>query len=380
MSTRRILPHAPRSNFEGVVLDVGEIVVDEANGYLYSGNGITAGGTSPYAEISQIASLNTDGDYEVRAVKDSRGDDAPWATVVPSAGGTDIRVGTTVSPANGAGALFKLSKTEMVSNLSEMGGNKVDNRYNAAMYVAVNSMDNSLAQPCAILGTAQGSPDGTDVLAVGGWGRTTGDCGGYAYGGYFEARSESTVNGGAHGLEARSKNLTGLATPASSGEVASKFMAIWATVSDGNGNIGVGVGSGDGVFGWDIGFQATSSGKYRTAGFSAEGLGAGLGTASAYLARSSHFIGLNFQDASFTGFAILLPNGTSPTGGIRFGSTETVYQDSSDGVRFGASGRVGFGKASVPRPTMPATATDLATAIARANAAVDALINVGLAQ
>jgi len=44
MSTRRILPHAPRSAFAATVLAVGEVVVDEDTGTVYAGDGVTPGG------------------------------------------------------------------------------------------------------------------------------------------------------------------------------------------------------------------------------------------------------------------------------------------------------------------------------------------------
>ena len=43
---RRIIPHAPRSEFENEVLFVGEVVADEESGALFTGDGATPGGKS----------------------------------------------------------------------------------------------------------------------------------------------------------------------------------------------------------------------------------------------------------------------------------------------------------------------------------------------
>ncbi len=166
-----------------------------------------------------------------------------------------------------------------------------------------------------------------------------------------------------------------------------KHLGIWVSGSDGPSNVGVGVGSGDIVNGFNIGFQATSGGKYTDSAFVAEGLGYGLGTASAYKARGSHSVGINFQDANFTGPAILLPDGKSRTNGIRFGGDQYVWQDASpyqgdaqSGLQIGSNGRVGFGVPSVPRPTLPPAAVSLDGIYMLLNQMRSALIANGLAQ
>lgn len=56
--TRRILPHAPRDEFENVALYVGEHVVDEGDGMLYVGDGTTPGG-NPMRDPGTVVSLYT---------------------------------------------------------------------------------------------------------------------------------------------------------------------------------------------------------------------------------------------------------------------------------------------------------------------------------
>lgn len=314
-----------------------------------------------------------------RIVKDRQGADVQLGNATYPSQGWDIRRGSRSNPVNGHGATVKISRTEKVEDLaSEMAGNRVDNYANAALNVQVDSVPGSLGQPNAIQAGAYGEPNGADVLGISGQGVIGGAATGYAYGGYFEGRSQSPTTG-AHGAEVRAKNIRGTRWMTQR-VAASRYMGLWATASDGPGNVGVGVGSGDGINGWDIGFQATAGGGFRTAAFVAEGLERGIGHSAGFMVRGSHRAGLDLGGADFTGSAILLPNGSTPANGIRFGLSETIHQDSADGLRIGGSGRIGFGKASVARPKLPAPATDIASAIVLLNAIRAALLANGLAE
>jgi hypothetical protein len=298
--------------------------------------------------------------------------------------GLDIRRGTIADPVKDPGAIVMIRKVESYAGLTSLGGDPNNLSANAALQVEVEGLPGSRSQSTGIFARTAAAPIGTDVIAMSGWANVIGRSSAHAYGGYFEGRSDSPL-GGAHGIEVRIKNVGG-SKPVTQQASASRFVGLWATASDGPANVGVATGSGDTINGFDVGFQATSGGRYRTSAFAAEGLEYGTGSASAYLARGSHSIGLNFQDANFRNFAILLPDGTTPSGGIRFGASETVFQDASSvrgkasGLQIGTSGRVGFGKASVPRPTLPGAATDLASAITLLNAIRAMLIANGLAR
>jgi hypothetical protein len=330
-----------------------------------------------------IGCLNTSSVYEIRDIKDLRGADVDFYQAQPSAG-ADIRRGTLVDPVSTPGALVKISKVESFASTEPLGGDPNNLAANAAFQVGVQGLPGSRSQSTAIYAHTTASPVGTDAIGISGWARVTGTSAAHAYGGYFEGRSDSP-NGGTGGIEARSKNASGT-TPPTQQVAASPYMGVWVSSSDGPSNVGVGVGSGDITNGFDIGFQATSGGLYQDSAFVAEGLGAGLGKSSAYKARGSHAVGINFQDASFTGLAILLPDGRSRTNGIRFGAAEYVWQDATtdlgdatSGLQIGSTGRVGFGVPSVPRPTLPPAAVSMDGIYMLLNQMRTALIRNGLA-
>jgi len=331
-------------------------------------------GTLPIGLLNAARATETGGN-----LRDLRGDDATYFGAVPVQG-WEIRRGTAAAPASGAGAAVKISKVEKVLNLSEMGGNKVDNRYNAALLVSVQALAGSLGQPAAIMATAKGAPMGTDVLGLASWASIDGAANGYAYGGYFEARADN-VTGGAHGIEARARNVTATSFMTYP-KAASRYHAVWATISDGPGNAAFAAGSGDGTATWDAAFQSTYGGGYRTAAYIVEGVplaDTSVALTKGLYARNRFTSIIDMSHADARSGAVVLPSIVGIGNGINFGDHHQIYADKVDGIVINAA-KIGFGVSSVAKPTLPAAATDLATVIALVNAIRATLIANGLAK
>ncbi len=249
----------------------------------------------------------------------------------------DLRVGSAVAPAGGGGSSVKISRTENITDLAaQMGGNAVDNEANSALHVAVRSVAGSLGQGNAILGTAIGAPNGTDVVGVQGLGRITGGTG-IGTGAYLEGRRD-VVGSRAAGVEVRVQNEGG----ADAGfNVAGMpgTVGLWVTTGSSAGHnsaAGVSLGTGNGGSKFLAGFQVTQ-GAVADSAFRDES-----GAGSSFHSVGNHTHGLNLSEGVYAGFAILLPPSTAAGGGISFANDAFLFRNKPGGIYLDAAGGIEF--------------------------------------
>lgn len=238
----------------------------------------------------------------------------------------DVRLGTAGTPTAGGGPGIKISQTENITNLSQVGGNPGDNEANAALHVAVESLPGSLAQANAILATAKGAPVGTDVLAFGAWGRVTGGVG-TGFGAYLEGRRD-VASAHAIGAEIRVQNEGG-ADGTLNPNGASDTLGVWVSTSGTGGHkasAGVSLGTADDSQ-FLAGYHVTS---YSVSG---EAFRDESGSTASFQSRGTHDMGLDLGPANFTGYAIQLPAGTDSHSGISFGNDAFLYRDAAGRLR-----------------------------------------------
>jgi hypothetical protein len=207
----------------------------------------------------------------------------------------ELAQGTSAAPITGAGALFKVSRTESVA-ASTCGNNHVDNECNAAAaFYNIGTSSDEMQTNAVIAGAQSGSR--SDNVGLTSIGRTTGSGTGIGTGAYLEGRRD-TATGNNLGAEVRSTNQTASSESYFSGGYNSG--SLWVTAG-GNAQSACGACVGNAGQSFDVAFGATASSAVS------QTFRDDSSSVTSLQINGSHTNGIDLTGGTFGGSPILAP-------------------------------------------------------------------------